>query len=242
MLTSAILTIFAVCVVQFCYSSSLLPPQLKKSVGMGILSCGLISFGIFLGSNQVSLGENIPASYFKENKVLIGEIVKVVDGDTYKFQKASSWIDVISFWKKTDNKLLTVRIIAVDTPEIAKPSRGQAGQKYSSEAKSFAEKKLLNRNIKLKLISKDRYNRILGVVRYSEKSRTTDVDIAEELLREGLAVVYRQGGAQYDGRLKIYNELEDEAIAKRKGIWKDGQDNADLPSNYKSKSRSNRSR
>jgi hypothetical protein len=38
------------------------------------------------------------------------------------------------------------------------------------------------------------------------------LDISEQLLLNGLAVVYRQGGAQYDGNKSRWEELEEKAV------------------------------
>lgn len=75
----------------------------------------------------------------------------------------------------------------------------------------------------------------VGVVRYKPGWFRGEVDIAEELLREGLAVVYKQGNAQYDGKLKHYIELEKNAEKQRRGMWR--QKNMELPSEYKKKMR-----
>ena len=100
----------------------------------------------------------------------------------------------------------------------------------------FVKSKLLNKRVSLKLLGKDQYQRILGIIRYND-GFNRDVDISEELLRQGLGVVYRQSGAQYDNRLDIFNNLESIAIKERKGIWSKGFKNADLPSNYKANMR-----
>jgi endonuclease YncB( thermonuclease family) len=46
---------------------------------------------------------------------------------------------------------------------------GNAGQPYGEEASNFIEKKILKKKIKVKLLSKDRYGRIIGVVNYKEE-------------------------------------------------------------------------
>lgn len=176
---------------------------------------------------------DIPIEYYKNQKIIQGEIVKVIDGDTYKLYHLNTWQQYFNPIDKSLSKSLTIRIAGIDTPEIAK--KKESGQKYGNEAKLFAEKKLLNKVINLKILSKDRYNRVLGIV-YNQGSITTkQIDIAEELLQEGLAVVYRQGGATYGGKKDIYEKLEKQAIEKQKGIWSDGPQQVELPSVYKQK-------
>ena len=60
-----------------------------------------------------------------------------------------------------------------------------------------------------------------------------ELDISEQLLLNGLGVVYRQGGAQYDGSISRWEELENAAIRHKKGIWVNGKGAAELPSDYK---------
>ena len=60
-----------------------------------------------------------------------------------------------------------------------------------------------------------------------------ELDISEQLLLNGLGVVYRQGGAQYDGGISRWEELENVAVKNKKGIWVNGRAAADLPSDYK---------
>ena len=60
-----------------------------------------------------------------------------------------------------------------------------------------------------------------------------ELDISEQLLLNGLGVVYRQGGAQYDGSISHWEELENAAIRHKKGIWVNGKGASELPSDYK---------
>ena len=50
-----------------------------------------------------------------------------------------------------------------------------------------------------------------------------------------VAVVYRQGGAKYDGGIEKWNAIEDEAKSSKQGLW--SEENADLPSAYKKRQR-----
>lgn len=133
-----------------------------------------------------------------------------------------------------------VRIAAVDTPETAK--FGSEGQKLGPAATEFAKSKLFQKKVSVKLLSRDQYGRVVGLVKYKEPKTgffasifggEVEKDISEELLRNGLGVVYRQGGAQYDGSIARWEEIENIAVKNKKGIWVNGRDNADLPSDYK---------
>lgn len=181
-------------------------------------------------SNMVQFDtvEDIPAIYFREKRELPVNVVKVIDGDTFRVRhlaKKSS----LSFHGSLKDHTFPVRLAAVDAPEIAK--RGLPGQPLSDEAKKFVQDKVLHKDVTLKLLGKDQYNRVLGLVRYNEKSG--ERDLSEELLKKGLATVYRQGGARYDGSLSRWTDLERTAQQQRKGIWMNGIENVQLPSEYK---------
>lgn len=178
--------------------------------------------------------DDIPMTFYKEKRVLQGDILKVIDGDTYKFYNVNLWQNIFNS-KREIKKALTIRVAGIDTPEI--PKKGFPGQEYGIIAKDYVSKKLIGKRVSLKLLSKDQYNRIVGVVEYMDGFN--NIDMAEQLLREGLAVVYRQGGAQYDNKYDYYNKLELEAKRMKKGIWKNGVENADIPSVYKKSIKSN---
>ncbi len=57
-------------------------------------------------------------------------------------------------------------------------------------------------------------------------------DLAEEMLKVGLASVYRQAGAQYGGKLEVYEKLEAQAQKKKVGMWSLG-DKLETAAEYK---------
>jgi endonuclease YncB( thermonuclease family) len=185
-------------------------------------------------ATQFNTVTDIPDNYFKEKREIKAIVVKVTDGDTYKVRHLAS-SQSRNYQGNLKDHTITVRIAAVDTPETAK--QGNPGQKYANEAKEFAERKLLNQETTVKLLSKDQYGRVVGLIKYRERGMFSwfqnDRDISEELLKQGFASVYRQGGAQYDGSVERWNTLEKEAQKHKKGIWENGAEKADLPSTYK---------
>lgn len=132
---------------------------------------------------------------------------------------------------------LAVRIYAVDAPETAK--NGNPGQPYGKEAAKFVQDKLMNKEVSLKLLAKDQYGRALATVTYEEEGvlfmKGRRADISEELVKRGLAVVYRQGGAQYGGSIDKWNRLENAAKKQKIGIWSQSAKVLELPSDYKRK-------
>lgn len=218
----------------------------------GVVGAALI-FGVSGANARFETAADIPSSAFKERKVLNGDIVKIVDGDTYRFRHKPQLLFGLGadFKGPLSEHTLMVRLAAVDTPEIAK--FGNKAQPYAQEAKDFASLRLSGRSVQVKLLSRDQYGRVVARVRYKQPISlpfgipspsvfVRSADFSEELLREGLGVVYRQGGAQYDSDLDKFNALESQAIQERKGIWSKGKDNADLPSEYKKNLREQKDR
>lgn len=177
---------------------------------------------------------DIPADYFKSKTEIHAIVQHVSDGDTYKVRHYRKSGDE-KFTGPLKHNTIIVRIAAVDTPEIAK--QGKPGQPFSEEAKRFAEEKLLNKRVKVKLLSRDQYGRVVGLVKYKDAGFfglfKKERDISEELLRRGLAVVYRQGGGRYDGSMSRWNDIEEIAKKHRKGMWKNGVGKVQLPSDFK---------
>lgn len=191
------------------------------------------------GLVQYETASDVPQQLFKERASIHALVEKITDGDTVKVRHLASSNSRIYDGTMKDHTII-VRIAAVDTPETAK--RGQAGQAYSVDAMAFTEKCLKGKEVQVKLLSRDQYGRVIGRIQYTEtyffgmfkKKR----DISEELLKAGLAVVYRQGGAQYDGSIEHWSALEKAAIQKGHGMWKHGKERVELPSEHKKKAKS----
>jgi len=194
----------------------------------------------WFGSPHFQNANDIPADYFKTNKEIKGVVVKVTDGDTFRLRHVTYYHPASEFNGKLVENSIAVRIAAVDAPEIAKGS--SSGQKYGEAAKDFAVGAIMGKKVTIKLLSRDQYGRVLALVRYRDNTFLPNFlcskkDLFEQLLLKGLAVVYRSGGAQYDGSVDRWNLLEQQAIRGKRGLWKDGVHKVDLPSDYKRKSR-----
>lgn len=196
--------------------------------------CLSLLFTSSSSDTRYETAQDIPSNYFREKRSIDAVVVKVTDGDTYRVRHIPRSNSKVEFEGKLTDHTIAIRIAAVDTPEISK--FGNPGQRFGEEAKEFVQQRLLHKRVSIKLLSRDQYGRVVGLVTYREPRLfffSSNKDISEELLSEGLAVVYRQGGAQYDGSISVWNSLEQRAIDGRKGIWSKGKDNAELPSAYK---------
>ena len=104
--------------------------------------------------------------------VLGGEckVIRVLDGDTIKVRTASVE--------------MTIRLVAIDAPEVSHKKR-EPGQPYSQQATKYLAGLVLNKTVDLKEYGHDRYGRILGVVSFGGKN------INLEMIEAGFAEVYR---------------------------------------------------
>lgn len=141
-----------------------------------------------------------PINILANNKVSVS-FSKCVDGDTAKFI--------------LDNKEITVRFLAIDTPETKNPKKGV--EPYGKEASLYTCNKLKNsNNIVLEFDSNsdkfDKYNRYLAWVFVDNKL------LQEELVSKGYArVYYIYGDYKYTDNLY---KLESIAKSNNLGIWK----------------------
>ena len=145
-----------------------------------------------------------------------GRIVKVTDGDTIRVinehftdnnVKNIKNKDDFSHFKKGS---FSVRLYAIDTPEKAFGSK--PGQKYGGMAHDILENFCLDEKLtkkvseiigepvkifkecKLQTLSIDRYGRSLCVAKVGR------TDLSMYMMRQGMAVVYYGGGAQYNSQ------------------------------------------
>lgn len=145
----------------------------------------------------------IPA--FAKSPILTayGTVTKVSDGDT---------VHVV-----TDNTKLRVRLYGIDAPETAKINKktgkeNKPGQPFGDEAYKALKGKIDGRKVKLVVMDKDRYKRMVGIIYLDDR------EINKEMVTEGLAWAYRQ----YLDRphASEYIPIEERARKEKRGLWK----------------------
>jgi endonuclease YncB( thermonuclease family) len=158
-------------------------------------------------------------------KPLLGRVVSVSDGDTLRLLHTPTWLHSsrLGAGAKLSESTLQVRLCTVDAPEVAK--FGKPGQPFGEAAKAFVERRVLGRIVRARVLSKDQYGRVVAQVErlapWWWPFRAAHLD--EQLLRAGLAEVYRGGGAVYGPLGKArYLELEAGAKSARVGQWAQG--------------------
>ncbi|KAI5475721.1 hypothetical protein MNV49_001014 [Pseudohyphozyma bogoriensis] len=113
------------------------------------------------------------------------------------------------------DETLHIRLAGVDAPELA--HFGHPAQPYSAEALDHLTKLVLGKTVDVRLYSKDRYGRVVGMAHvrtlpWPFRKR----NVSEEMLRAGLATVYTAGGAEYGGMKARFDALQEEAQASLK--------------------------
>jgi micrococcal nuclease len=115
----------------------------------------------------------LPARSQEQLPVLVGKVIKIVDGDT---------IDV-----RLDSGPIRVRFHAIDTPE-----RGQPWFKESTDALSAL---IANKQVQIEPFEQDRYERLVGIVFLGE------LNVNAELVKRGHAWAFRKYMRKVDASL-----------------------------------------
>lgn len=131
-------------------------------------------------------------------------VVKIVDGDTIKVS--------------IDNKIETIRMIGVDTPETVDPRRAVGC--FGREASDFTKKTLSNQNVKLEsdVLSgdRDKYQRLLRYVFLADGQNFNQV-----LIENGYGHEYTYNSIPYKYQ-NIFKQAEIDARDNSRGLWAKG--------------------
>jgi len=128
-------------------------------------------------------------------RIISGRIVGVSDGDT-----------VSLLTEEKEN--LRIRLATIDSPEKA--------QDFGARAKDSLSDLVFNKNVEVEVRSKDRYGRLVGVIRVGG----TDVNL--EQIKRGMAWHYTQySKEQPSAEKRVYAEAEVAARRARVGLWVD---------------------
>lgn len=164
-----------------------------------------LALGASCGSRPSDSGTPGPTLEPSTASVLVS---RVIDGDTIIVSAPSSA-------RSLDDRPLDgerVRLVGIDTPEIARP--GRAADCYGPEASELAKARLQGQPVELDFDTgtslRDRFGRLLAYVRVEGLSDSFNAN----LVRLGMAA------ACFDHRLRAsYRQLESEARASGQGLW-----------------------
>lgn len=185
---------------------------------------------------QYNTANDIPASLYKSNKAIRGRVVKVIDGDTIRIRHTPLYPlskgERGCIGRKLSECTISVRLYGVDAPETAK--FGNPGQPYSQEAKEYISNNIYDKVVRVKLLRKDQYARVIGSVTTRNKFLPfLKTDLSSGLAEQGYASLYTGGGAEYDGKRDVLEKRIQRAQERRRGIWSNGVDEFLDPAAYK---------
>jgi endonuclease YncB( thermonuclease family) len=121
-----------------------------------------------------------------------GQVTEIIDGNTLTV-------------KSTENETYKLVLFGIDCPEI--------GQKYADKAKKCLEQLMMNKNVVVHIMGKDRYGNYLAVVTTTD----SNLDPRIQLLEEGLA---------WTSEKEPVTDLESVKVVaqqKGKGLWREKQ-------------------
>lgn len=178
---------------------------------------------------QFKTVDDVPDSYFVDNRFIYAFVERIIDGDTIRVRHVPGY----GFGRKVPQPLqqrgiskdtLSIRIYGVDTPETGKNKR-QTSQPFGDEASKFTEDLVLNKMVKVTFLRKDQYRRAVAKVETVEDGLCSFLpgfgpkDLTMELAKAGLAELYTGSGAQYFGQKMEIEQAIEQAKREKRGIW-----------------------
>ncbi|CAD6574725.1 MAG: putative endonuclease lcl3 [Cyphobasidiales sp. Tagirdzhanova-0007] len=172
-------------------------------------------------------------------KSIRGYVTAIGDADGFRlYHTPGVWL-FARLWrvpkdkKVLKDKTISIRIAGVDAPECA--HFGKPAQPFSEEALSLLTDMVLHRNVKIEMLSKDQYARIVSMV-YVRNPIWWPLrkNVSLEMLKAGLAEVYVNSGAEYGtiGKAKL-EAAESKAKRKKRGMWSQKASKYESPAEYK---------
>lgn len=162
-----------------------------------IISVLICSLAIAILVNPKAFNLNTYAIGELLNKTIIGKVVNISDGDT------------ITLLDK-NNQQYKIRLYGIDAPE--------SKQAYGQQAKHFLSSLIANKEVKVLVLDKDKYQRMVA------KVFLEDLDINKEMVKNGYAHAYTEFS-------KEYKPQELKARKAKLGLWRD--ENPIKPSDFR---------
>ncbi len=142
----------------------------------------------------------------KPIRTIEGIVTSVTDGDTVQVKDA-------------DGTRVKIRLYGIDAPETEKKNRktgriSKRGQPWGREAWKALEKKVLRKKVKVDVMDRDRYKRLVCIIWLDGRN------INREMVSEGHAWAYKQYLKKSPYASEFIRE-EGQAREKKLGIWKE---------------------
>jgi len=164
----------------------------KRTYVLVVVLCVLVGIGYYFVFRKTSLVDIEPHTLYN--------VTEVMDGDTIRVG--------------VDRRIVTVRLLGINTPETVDPRRGV--ECFGPDASKETKELLSHQKVFLKLNPKrevlDKYGRYLAYV-----YRADGLFINEKLLTDGYAREYTYG-TPYSFVAK-FKSLEKKARTEKRGLW-----------------------
>ncbi|KIR57240.1 mitochondrial protein [Cryptococcus gattii Ru294] len=197
-------------------------------IGSAVGASALTLFGV-MGYRRywkrIKNADYVTSELLRRRAWIKGIVTSVGDGDNLRlyhtpgpfFRYPFKIRSIPTTQKGLRNETISIRIAGVDAPENA--HFGNPAQPHAKESLEWLRATILGKRMRCQLLAKDQYNRIVAVP-YISRRLWWDRPLPLMMLKEGMAVVYKAGGAEYgpwglDEMLKVEAEARD---AKR-GLW-----------------------
>jgi endonuclease YncB( thermonuclease family) len=153
---------------------------------------------------RISTVPQLPPSFLPSHRSLFGTAVSVGDADNFRLFHTPGgrllgwgWFRPIPSTRKDLTKAGTIhiRLAGIDAPECA--HFGNPAQPYSSEAQTWLTNYVLGKRLRVTLLARDRYERVVCSVKIWKWGIQKNVSL--EMVKAGWAEVYVNHGAEYGG-------------------------------------------
>lgn len=166
---------------------------------------------------KAALSKPVQVEVARPGAVPKGQSTKVVatfvtDGDSFYFNEG-----------RTPD--FECRLDVVDAPETRKAKYNKPGQPYGEEAASYLRSMIENKEVDIHISGKDSDGRNICQVEINGK----DIDL--ELVKGGMAWLYRRYAVPGSERYKELMDAENTARKNSKGIWKES--NPEYPESFR---------
>jgi len=136
-------------------------------------------------------------------EVYQAKVIQVSEGDILKVKRGK--------------RSIRIKLYGIDSPELKQP--------YGNTAKKYTSKLCLNKMVKVKVLSKDKFGRTVAEVVVDNGT-----SLNQEMVKHGFAWYYQGGGVD-----ETMAKLEKEAKSDLRGLWQDPE--AIAPWRFREKSR-----
>jgi endonuclease YncB( thermonuclease family) len=181
------------------YSPQIIIPTL-------LLTTSLLSLHTFYRRRlrRIPTVPQLPPAAISSHQTLFGKAVSVGDADNFRLFHTPGgrllgwgWLRHIPTARKDLTKAgtLHIRLAGIDAPEGA--HFGNAAQPYAVEAQAWLTNYVLGKRVRVTLLARDRYERVVCSVKVWRWGFRRDVSL--EMAKAGWAEVYDNAGAEYGG-------------------------------------------